>query len=392
MKVYDDRRAEILDRLSVIPGRVDSIRLYLKNIYALKRFSCATWTSRQHVIAAVSGAGATGFAECIITVNQPEVSLDAWRENASSLLGLDAGAAVLANRSHQGVWPEQLVEMHEMALIDLCGKLEGVPAVRLLGLGEPRPVCGVHVILSDNMAEVDESTRWAKAAGKSAFIKVKLFGDTKLDCDVIRTVRKTCPADETFLIGDVNSGYRPDNSDAPLDWIAEQMDALREAGLDACEDPGFLDLDEWVALQKRVEPLELIPDYPMRGSRNSIRVIRTGMGAIYNTHPDSAGSIIDAVVLADRIRDLGAGLMIGDDSLVGPSASIWQQLASCLGARWVEATEKRNESDFYYRCVNGLATDSSRNPIGITLKNGFGLDLDEEKLRAEADIAVEVTT
>ena len=57
------------------------------------------------------------------------------------------------------------------------------------------------------------------------------------------------------------------------------------------------------------------------------------MGRIYNIHPDSAGSIVDAVVLAGRIRELGAGLMIGDDSLVGPSASIWQQLACGLGAR-----------------------------------------------------------
>ncbi len=29
------------------------------------------------------------------------------------------------------------------------------------------------------------------------------------------------------------------------------------------------------------------------------------MGRIYNIHPDSAGSIIDAVALAGRIRELG---------------------------------------------------------------------------------------
>ena len=105
----------------------------------------------------------------------------------------------------------------------------------------------------------------------------------------------------------------------------------------------------------------------------------------FQAHP-----LVDAVVLALRIRELGADLMIGDDSLVGPSASVWQQLAAGLGARWVEATEKRNESDFYYRCVRSLATDSSRNPIGIELKNGFGLDLDEGVLAEEADRVVEV--
>lgn len=87
------------------------------------------------------------------------------------------------------------------------------------------------------------------------------------------------------------------------------MDQLREAGLDACEDPAFLEIPEWVELQKRVAPLQLIPDYPMRGSRDSIKRICRGMGGIYNIHPDSAGSIIDAVILAGRIRELGAGLM-----------------------------------------------------------------------------------
>ena len=77
---------------------------------------------------------------------------------------------------------------------------------------------------------------------------------------------------------------------------------------------------------------------------------------------------------------------------MGPSASIWQQLASGLGARWVEATEKRKESDFYYRCVRSLATDSRRNPISISWREGFGIDLDEELLSREADAVAEAVT
>ena len=162
LQAYDERRREILDRLSRIPGRVDSIRLYLKNIEAVKRFSCATWTSRQDVIAAVSSGENTGFAECILSVNCPEASLEPWRTAVSCLLGLDAGRAALENRRHQGEWPEQLVEMMEIALVDLCGKLQGVPSNHLLGLQESKAVCGVHVILSDQMDEVAESAQWAR--------------------------------------------------------------------------------------------------------------------------------------------------------------------------------------------------------------------------------------
>ena len=159
--------------------------------------------------------------------------------------------------------------------------------------------------------------------------------------------------------------------------------------MDACEDPAFLEIPEWVELQKRVAPLQLIPDYPMRGSRDSIKRICRGMGGIYNIHPDSAGSIIDAVILAGRIRELGAGLMVGDDSLVGPSApsgSSWLRAGCSLG----RGTEKRKESDFYYRCVNDLATDSTHNPIFIQWKKGFGINLDEARLAREVDSTVEV--
>lgn len=54
---YDRQRNEILDRLYAVKGPVESIRLYLKHIYAMKHFSFGTWSSRQHVIAAVSAGG-----------------------------------------------------------------------------------------------------------------------------------------------------------------------------------------------------------------------------------------------------------------------------------------------------------------------------------------------
>ena len=45
-------------------------------------------------------------------------------------------------------------------------------------------------------------------------------------------------------------------------------------------------------------PTTADPGLSMRGSRDSIKRICRGMGGIYNIHPDSAGSIIDAVILA----------------------------------------------------------------------------------------------
>ena len=72
--------------------------------------------------------------------------------------------------------------------------------------------------------------------------------------------------------------------------------------------------------------------------------------------------------------------MIGDDSLIGPAATVWQQIAIGLGAEWVEATEKEKESRFYYSAVEDIPTDSRSNPISVKPCYGFGIYLDEKKL------------
>lgn len=128
----------------------------------------------------------------------------------------------------------------------------------------------------------------------------------------------------------------------PFERIAGKRRSLYEAGLNTCEAPAFPEQQEWVRLQKECAPLEIIPDYPMRPSRRSIREICAGMGRIYNIHPDSAGSIVDAVVLAERIRELGAGLMIGDDSLAPPrrSGSSWP--ADPARAGWRRRKKEKN--------------------------------------------------
>ena len=78
--------------------------------------------------------------------------------------------------------------------------------------------------------------------------------------------------------------------------------------------------------------------------------------------------------------------MIGDDSLVGPGCTIWQQMAIGLSARWVEATEKEEDSVFYYKCVEQIPTDSHTNPIEFQMDcYGFGIQLDEKKLALAAD-------
>ena len=79
--------------------------------------------------------------------------------------------------------------------------------------------------------------------------------------------------------------------------------------------------------------------------------------------------------------------MIGDSSLIGPACTFWQQMAIGLGASWVEAIEKPQESDVFEKCVSKMSTEIGKDGRSrITkLRPGFGIEMDEEKLKDMAD-------
>lgn len=369
--------------LQDIPARIEKVVLYKYNVNAVRKFSFGTWNSRQHVFISIRTSFHAGYGENIISTNDPGISLDEWNTWGQTLVGISVSDALALNRSKLGQWRDRYTEMCEMALIDLAGKEKGVSALSLLGLEAMHKVPGAYVILSDDIRFVEDRIKEAVKRDKARVVKVKLFGKSELDGEIVRKVKEFAPRGESYLIGDVNCGYRMEKCEREIGIpeIASHLQSLYEAGLDAAEDPAFLSVDEWVELQRAVSPLSLIPDYPMRPSWKASELIVPGMGDIYNIHPGSAGSILDAIHLAHVILSYGAGLMIGDDSLVGPGCTIWQQLALGLGAVWVEAIEKDQDSDVFRNAIISCNTDSSRNYIGYDDKNpGFGLLLDEEKL------------
>lgn len=364
---------------------IEHIHLFLHNVEAVRSFSFGTWTSRQHIFICLESKGFQGWGENIITVNQPDVSLQQWLKWLEELKGKSVDEAFTLLRNHMGVWTDRLTELLEIALVDLAGKLEKRSALSLLGLDAHKPVNGAYVILTDKLEVVEIGIKDAIAQGKTQVVKVKLFGNLALDVAIIEMVRRFAPRVSTYLIGDVNCGYRPENTEKPLAQIKESMDTLYKAGLDACEDPAFLDNEEWVTLQQECSELAFIPDYPMRPSSKAIKTLLPGMGKFYNIHPGSAGSLFAAIDLARHVQKWGAGLMIGDDSLIGPACTAWQQVAIGLGANWVEAVEKDKDSNGFLASIKALSTKSTTNPITMQEDTyGFGAELDIALLEKSA--------
>ena len=104
------------------------------------------------------------------------------------------------------------------------------------------------------------------------------------------------------------------------------------------------------------------------------------------------GTFKEVIELGKKIKKSNRGLMIGDSSFVGPACTFWQQLAIGLGASWVEALEKPQESNIFQQCVMQQSTNLTNegNVVISTLYPGFGIQMDETKLKTLAKKVVQI--
>lgn len=352
-------------------------------------FSYGTSYHRYHAFIKIESEGSIGWSELHLSDVQNNSEFKTQLRCFEIFKGKTIEQAYAIVRDFFGKWPYAFTEAIDFALIDLQGKLEKKTAHQILGLLGKTPVKGVYVILSRDLTVVEEKIKIAIKQSLTKFIKIKLYGENKLDCAIISLVRKYLPKEKTYLIGDVNTGYsKTCNS---IEDIAENLARLYKAGLDACEDPATMNHSDWVQLQTMVKPLSLIPDYILRPSSLATKTLIAGMGDIYNIHPACTGSLFDAILLAKKIKSIGAKLMIGDASLIGCACHQWQAVAIGLGANWVEATEKLDVSNFYYDSIKNSCIIAT--PLGYELdesKYGFGTEFDEKKLKSYAKTYVQL--
>lgn len=381
-------RDRVLEQVRKASEPIDGIELYVVQVDAERRFSYEVQKGRQHVFIRFMAAGKSGWAEIGLAKGKPAETVEqrlARFEWYRELKGKTMAEAILYLVEQRGKRPSDAMEHAELAVLDLAGRLLGKPAVELLGLTGTAPVPGLYCILSDDPEMVRKEAARALEQNLRTHLKVKLYGKSEVDQAVVRAAREVF-GKTAFVVGDVNMGYRPAVTDAPVDDVVTAMVALRDVGLDACEDPAVMSNSQWAQVQQRIGTMSLIPDVALRPAWKSRLNLDPGMGSIYNMHPSCMGSIIEMVELSKVIRANGKKLMVGDASLVGPGCPAWEQLAIAMGADWVEAIEKPQENDEFQRCT--LRNPVHRTPDGkFAIKEslpGFGVDIDEVKLKSLA--------
>lgn len=382
----EDRQRYIVHMLEEKGGatRLDALRLYFIEVTYKREFSFGSWPKRLHCCVMAESGGHRGWGEACIPLGayttEQAVSITArafepWRGKS-----LDEARFLVEIRRGRTI--DRVLEALDMALVDLAARLKGVSALSFLGAASRKgvpdyAVPALRCILQKDPVKAQELARIVAGS----HLKLKLFGDNVHDYTLIKAVRKAIPKD-CFLVGDVNMGYTS-ISDNEGDLV-KALSNLRDAGLCACEDPADLSWQRLENLQKALPDLAIIPDEPMRPAYTVVNTVKPVQGHIYNLHPNCMGSISATIELAKRLNAAGAGVMIGDSSLIGPGCAAWQQIACAVKARWCEALEKPEESSAFLDAIISSPMETlpdGRRKIAKD-SNGFGLEVDLDRLAA----------
>jgi L-alanine-DL-glutamate epimerase-like enolase superfamily enzyme len=365
--------------------RVDSVTLFLINVTKARNFSHSVWYNRQHVFLKIQSSNHIGWAEALVNKNDLDFDIASWGAFMKELQNLKLKEAIeyVRNKFFRGTWNAKQSEPALIALYDLVGKVADRPTIELWGLEGRNPVPGLFCILEKEVELALRQAEIAKEQKLASHVKVKMFGMASVDLALTKALRDSF-GKETFLMADANRGYKAWKS---IDELAIIIKELQAEGLDAMEDPAELTSEQWIALQSKVGDFSLIPDRPMRPAYKALDLFNPQMGDYFNIHPDTMGTFEEAIELGRRVLASERSLMIGDSSLIGPACTFWQQLAIGLGASWVEAIEKPQESQVFAKCVKQMSTRmNSKGMCEITqLRPGFGIEMDETILGKMAD-------
>ena len=278
------------------------VRFPIRGVFTIARGSR---TEAVVVEARIEADGLTGRGECVPYPRYGESpgSVQAQLESVvpaidtADLATLDARALLPAGAARHAL---------DAALIDWQAKRAGLPAWRLLGLPEPKPVITAFTI---SLASPTDMEAAARAAADRPLLKIKL--GTPDDMDRLRAVRQGAP--EAALIVDANEGWRIGDLERLLPEIQALGVALIEQPLPAGEDD---------ALRSLQSPVPICADESVHTAKD-ISALADRYAAV-NIKLDKTGGLreaIDAVRQAQSARmDIMIGCMVGSSLAMAPAA------------------------------------------------------------------------
>lgn len=313
-------RRSALSRKDTVKAHLRTVRLELAEPLRISR---STMTARDAVWLGIEHEGTTGYGEAVSSVYY---GLDAdTLVRLISAVGLERYAdpeSALEDLPSGGV-PPAVTAAVESALLDLVGKVEGVPVHRLLRGCGPVAAATARTIGITSPAHAAAEARRLAASGFEV-VKVKAgAADPEEDVERVRVVRDAAP--RVRLLLDPNGAWSTRQAERLLPRFAD-------LGVEAVEQPlppG--DPDALGALAEK-SPLPVIADEDAVSLADVRRLAGRVQGV--NVKLAKCGGVRAALRIAELIEGSGTELMLG--CLTASSLGIAPAVHLADRARWVD--------------------------------------------------------
>ena len=290
---------------------VEAERFPIAGIFTISRGSK---TEAEVITCTISEAGHNGRGECVPYRRYGE-TMEGVRDAIEAMRKQIAGGisrAGLLDAMPAGAARNAI----DCALWDLEAKTSGKPvAARLC----PAPLRALETAYTLSLGEPEAMAAQARANAARPLLKVKIGGDN--DIARIRAVAQAAPNSRIIL--DANEAWTDDTIVANLAFAAEHRIALVEQPLPAGHDG---------ILRRIAHPVPICADESVHEAKNLASLV--GLYDAVNIKLDKSGGLTEALVLRDRARELGFGVMVG--CMVGTSLAMAPALLLAQDADFVD--------------------------------------------------------
>ncbi|MGB6118355.1 MAG: N-acetyl-D-Glu racemase DgcA [Mesorhizobium sp.] len=271
-------------------------------------------TSADVLVCSIEDSGKIGRGECVPYARYSE-TLDVVRDTIEAARVVIEGGG--SREDLLGLMPAGAARNAvDCALWDLEARLGGTSVAAMLGIPAPQPLETCYTL---SLAEPDQMEASARAQAHRPILKVKVGTDN--DEPRIRAVARGAPASRIIL--DANEGWTEANIVRNLEIAAQCSVVLVEQPLPAGKD----------GLLARIEHLvPICADESLHLASDLGQIV--GLYDAVNIKLDKTGGLTEAIMLRDRARGLGLGIMVG--CMVGSSLAMAPAVLLAQGADFVD--------------------------------------------------------
>jgi L-alanine-DL-glutamate epimerase-like enolase superfamily enzyme len=300
-----------------------SVRMPLSEPYTIAYETVESTTNiflRLHTDGPLVGLGCAA-PDPHVTGETPADVLATLEQAASALTGLDPTrpAAVWARLQQVlGSRPSCLAAL-DMAVLDLLGKVAGLPLWKLLGGARESIPAGMTIGILDEQATVEQARRWVGQG--FTFLKLKGGHDPAGDAARVRKVREVVGPGVRLAL-DANGGYTVEQA---LAFLA----GCGGVELEFLEQPTPRSSPGWLADVQRETPVPVMADEGLTSPWQALELAAGPQVNLFNIKLMKVGGLHPALAIDAIAEAAGIGVMVGclDESALGIAAGLHFALA-----------------------------------------------------------------